>query len=81
MSKIIVHNQIPELSDYAALCYIQAVMQKGKVSGLGDKAQYCYLTVYNVRRDKDQLYEDRVVTCKKRGDTYTFKLYTEKPHP
>ena len=45
VSKLIIENRT-SISDAEALRFCMDVVEKGKVSGRGDKAQYCYLTVY-----------------------------------
>lgn len=78
MSKIIIHNNASELSDYAAINMVSRVIADGKVSGLGNKdtEQYCYATTF---RPSDGANYRYVVACFRRKaiDTYTFKVYRE----
>lgn len=76
MSKIIIHNNASELSDYAAINMVSRVIADGKVSGLGNKdtEQYCYATTFKLVTGLTI-----VIACfrRKAVDTYTFKVYRE----
>ena len=67
MGKIIVDNRSRQ-SDIDALIYVLTVMREGRISGSGDKAQYCYHTGFtdgtevvaylNKRSDKFIVYDE-----------------------
>ena len=47
MSKLIIHN-FSSVSDIDALEYVKKVITGGRISGQGEKKQYCYLTQFAV---------------------------------
>lgn len=67
MSKIIIHNS--KCSDLKAINLVQSVILDGLVSN--NNTQYCYITTFtnNITGGKT------VVSCDKRNDTHTFKVF------
>lgn len=44
-SRVIIENRT-ELPDHFAMRYAMTVMEQGRISGSGDRAQYCYHTSF-----------------------------------
>lgn len=51
MSKIIIENNHETISDLIALECVMHVVSGGKISGSGDKAQYCYHSTFTIKPD------------------------------
>ena len=51
MSKIIIENNHETISDLIALECVRHVVLGGKISGEGDKAQYCYHSTFTIKPD------------------------------
>ena len=49
MSKIIIENNHETISDLLALECVLQVVADGKISGEGDKAQYCYHSTFTIK--------------------------------
>ena len=51
MSKIIIENKHETISDLLALECVMQVVADGKISGKGDKAQYCYHSTFIIKSE------------------------------
>ena len=51
MSKIIIENNHETISDIIALECVMHVVSDGKISGEGDKVQYCYHSTFTTKPD------------------------------
>lgn len=67
MNKLIIHNQTT-LEDSDVLCYIHTVISAGLVSETKQGKQYCFVTTFK---------GGYTVTCSRRKDTLTFKIFKE----
>lgn len=51
MSKIIIENKHETISDLLALECVMHVIAGGKISGDGDKEQYCFHSTFTIKPD------------------------------
>lgn len=66
MSRLIINNR-SSAADLTALKMVESVIQDGRISGEGEKAQYCYLTVFNLSERKFAV----AATLNKQSDSFT----------
>lgn len=67
--KIIIHNYT-ELNDVMIMNYISTVIQFGKISKCKYGDTYCFITRFP---HSDKI----VVSCDRKNNTYTFKIFKE----
>lgn len=66
MGRIIINNR-SKLYDIQALKMVGEVMQNGRISSTGDKAQYCYASTFRFGLDEFTV----IATLNKRSDSFT----------
>jgi hypothetical protein len=65
MSRLVINNR-SSAHDLTALKMVESVVQEGRISGRGEKAQYCYLSVFNLSECKFAV----VATLNKQSDSF-----------
>lgn len=71
MGKLIIDNQ-SDVTDILALEMVKHVLHEGRISGTGDKAQYCYATTF--QQGEVCIY----ATLNKKSDKFLVVSYRER---